>query len=264
MHVFVAVVAITHGSNEHLYALRQRVQLIAHGRFSHQPFPRTIIMNSNEMLNWPDGDVILRSIHGSDRRDFRVHKLLLSLASPVFKDMFGIPQPLSPASPDVDIVDMVDPPQALGVILRFIYPSSPPVIDDLSLLSEVLTLADKYDIEAARSRLRPSLVKFAKTDPLRVYAIACRLGYKDEMEVASSHAASTDHILGLTELPDEFRHIPATEYHRFLHARYCKQAEASATRRPPQPTVQSLLAAQSANQPLEGWRIYVASRAQRY
>ena len=108
-------------------------------------------MSSDEMFNWPDGDIILRATRGTDGRDFRVHKFFLSFASPVFKDMFMLPQPSSPTAP-VDVVEVDDPPQALEAILHFIYPTvEPPVIDDLSLLSEVLVLADKYDIKAARS-----------------------------------------------------------------------------------------------------------------
>jgi hypothetical protein len=144
--------------------------------------------------------------------------------------MFKLPQPSSPASNNIEIVDLVDSPRAVELILRFIYPSSPPVIDNLTLLSEVLIHTDKYDIEAARSRLRSSLVDFAKTEPLRVYAITCRLGFEDEMKVASSHTTSI-HLPGLTALPDEFRSVPATEYHRLilLHTRYRKEVGAIAT-----------------------------------
>ena len=172
------------------------------------------------MFYWPDGDVILRSTHPTGSRDFRVHKLFLSYASPVFRDMFKLPQPSSPAS-EVDIVDLVDPPQVLELILRFIYPCPSPVISDLTLLPEVLILADKYDIEVVRSGLRPSLTNLAKTEPLRAYAIACRLGLEDEMKIASSHTLSIN-LPALTRLPDEFKLIPATEYHRLihLHARY--------------------------------------------
>ena len=44
-------------------------------------------------FNVPGGDIILRT-SGSPNRNFRVHKLVFSLASPVFTDMFGLPQPL--------------------------------------------------------------------------------------------------------------------------------------------------------------------------
>jgi len=173
-------------------------------------------MSSDGTFNWSDGDVILRT-RGAYSRDFRVHKLVLSLASPVFKDMFTIPQPSPAASGHIDIVDVADPPRALEVILQFIYPSPPPEVNDLTLLSEILVLADKYDIKTAQSRFRPSLMGFAKTEPLRVFAIACQLGFEDEMKIASSHVKLFD-TLELTELPDEFNIIPATEYHHLLRA----------------------------------------------
>jgi len=184
------------------------------------------------MFNWPDGDVILRATHGTNSRDFRVHKLFLSFASPVFKDMFKVPQPPSPSS-SVDIIDVTDPPRTLELVLRFIYPFASPVINDLTTLSEVLVLADKYDIEAVQSRLRPSLAELAKTKPLRAYAIACRLGFEDEMKIASSYMTAID-LSELTQLPDEFKFIPATEYHRLVrrHKKH-RSREVAAVPAPP-------------------------------
>ena len=168
------------------------------------------------MFDWDDADVILRATHGTNSRDFRVHKVLLSLTSPVFKDMFGLPQPPSETLV-IHTIDVTDPPRALEVILRFIYPSADmPVVKDLTHLSEVLIVADKYDIAVARSRFRKSLEEVAKVEPLRVYAIACRFGYENEMKVASSYTTSI-HLPDLDELPDEFKSISATEYHRLIH-----------------------------------------------
>jgi len=47
-------------------------------------------MSNDEKFDAPDAEIILRAL-GPPRRDFRVHKLVLSLASPVFKDMFSFP-----------------------------------------------------------------------------------------------------------------------------------------------------------------------------
>ena len=112
------------------------------------------------MFNWPDRDVILRSNHGTESRDFRVHELFLSFASPVFKDVFAIPRPPLP-TPDIDIVDLDDPSRALELILRFTYPSHvPPLVNDLTIVAEALNLVNKYNISVARLRLRSSLVEF--------------------------------------------------------------------------------------------------------
>ena len=177
------------------------------------------ITDPDEIFNWPDGNVILRSTHDTESRDFRVHKLFLSFASPVFKDILTTPQ--SSAS-TVHLILMGDPPRAVELILRFIYPSStPPVLDNLTIISEALDIAKTYKIEVAQSRLRASLMEFVKMEPLRVYAIACRVGFWDEMRIASTHTLSI-HLPALTLLPEEFELIPATEYHRLvrLHTRY--------------------------------------------
>lgn len=184
-------------------------------------------MDSDGTFNWPDGDIILRVTHGPDRRDFQVHKLLLSLTSPFFRDMFTLPQN-SPPTSTASVIDMTDPLRAMEVILRLIYHAVDlPAINDLTLLWEVLTVAEKYDFAIVRSRFRQSLVEFANSDPLRVYAIAYRLGYEDEMKIASSRSTSI-HFPGLTKLPEEFGSIPTNEYHRLilLHQRYRKRVEA--------------------------------------
>jgi len=192
------------------------------------------IMDPGEMFDWPDGDIILRSTHNTKTRDFRVHRLFLSCASPVFKDLLTVPQCTSPPT-TVCVFNMDDPPRAIELILRFIYPSSfPPVLDDLTTVSEALIIANTYKIEVARSRLRSSLVRLAETEPLRVYAVAYRLGFENEMKVASTHTLPIN-IPALAQLPDEFKFVPATEYHRliYLHTRYRNEAMAITTRSQP-------------------------------
>ena len=175
------------------------------------------------LFEWDDADIILRATHGTDSRDFRVHKLLLSLTSPVFHEMFRLPQPPSETSA-IQTVDMHESPRALEVVLRFIYPSeNTPVVNDLTLLSEALVAADKYDIAVARTRLRRSFEELARTEPLKVYAIARRIGYENEMKIALSHSTSI-HLPSLTELPKEFESMSAAEYHSLIrfHDRYRK------------------------------------------
>jgi len=161
----------------------------------------------------PEGDIILRT-HGPPYREFHVHKLILSLASPVFKDMFGVPQPKSNTS---NIVDVTDPPRALDLVLKLIYPFSPPKVNDLDLLVQGLIIADKYDIGAARVRLRESLNKFMRAEPLRVYAIASRFGLEEEAEAAALFTTGI-YLPGLTssKLPDDMAHIPAPVYHKLI------------------------------------------------
>jgi hypothetical protein len=173
----------------------------------------------NDEFNAPDGDIILRA-QGFPNRDFRVHKLVLSLASPVFRDMFGIPQPMNRGA-DIEVVDVTDPPQALDIVLRLIYPFSPPNVDSLDLLVEGLIITDKYNIEGARARLRVRLTNFINEAPLRVYAVASRFGFDEEAEAASS-LTTASYLPALTDLPEDLKYIPVPAYHKLivLHAKH--------------------------------------------
>lgn len=55
-------------------------------------------------FNHPDADVILETKEEIDSRvlvtQFRVHKIFLSLASPIFASMFSLPQPANPGLKD--------------------------------------------------------------------------------------------------------------------------------------------------------------------
>jgi len=194
------------------------------------PYLSTHIATMDDEFNVPNGDIILRTTQGSPNRDFRVHKLVLSLASPVFADMFSLPQPRSDGSgakspsgevDGVEVIDVTDPPQALDLILRHIYPFVPPNVDSLDLLVEGLVVADKYNVESARAKLRAQLTKFVNEDPLRVYAIACRFGFGEEAEAAST-LTTTRYLPGLADLPDDMKYVSVPAYHKLvvLHANY--------------------------------------------
>lgn len=182
-------------------------------------------MNNGE-FGPPDGDIILRT-QGTIARDFQVHKLVLSLASPFFNDMFELPQP-TPGIPgdDLEVVSVTDPPQALDLVLKFIYPSPPPNVDNLDLLVEGLVITDKYNIRGAQAELRLRLAKFVKEDPLRVYAIASRFGFEEEAEEASSLTTGI-YLPALTDLPDDLKSIPALAYHKLvrIHEKHREEVE---------------------------------------
>ena len=82
-----------------------------------------------------DADVILRASGG---KEFHARKIILSLSSPVFRDMFSVPQPTPTGSSDLPIVDVDDPPEALGTFLQTIYPGLNPTINDVGTLASIL------------------------------------------------------------------------------------------------------------------------------
>ena len=67
---------------------------------------------SPTFLTTTDGDIVLRAGPEPDsKHDFRVHKFILSLASPVFKDMLAFPPPPDQTSNEhqLPVVDVLDP-----------------------------------------------------------------------------------------------------------------------------------------------------------
>jgi hypothetical protein len=131
----------------------------------------------------PDADVILRASGG---KEFHAHKLVLSLASPVFRDMFSVPQPPATKSSQLPIVDVDDPPEALEAFLQIIYPTRNPLIENIETLVAVLRLADKYDakdiLDIHKHHL-PSM--YSSSSPIQMYAILCACGREEEAGAAA-------------------------------------------------------------------------------
>ncbi|KAH9910976.1 uncharacterized protein BXZ73DRAFT_57413, partial [Epithele typhae] len=127
----------------------------------------------------PSADIILRS---ADHVDFRVHRGILLHASPVFADMFSLPQPHSnEASPQTDqpIVVVTEDSIALRNLLLICYPVTKPVLSALTDIVPVLRAALKYDMEWLIEHLTPSLAASIPKHPLQVWAIACQSGLDD-------------------------------------------------------------------------------------
>jgi hypothetical protein len=163
-----------------------------------------------------DADIILRT---PEQKLFRVHKSILSIASSVFRDMLTVSQSPSQstvagAEGDLPVVDVQDSTQDLETLLRMIYPVAFPPITDLNALSNAFVILDKYHTEGLQERLKPLLISptFLTTDPMRVYAIACRWGFKSEAEIAAPRASA----IGISAFTcvDDMRYISGLDYHR--------------------------------------------------
>ena len=135
-----------------------------------------------------DGDVIL--LAGPDpvsKLTFCAHKVILSLASPVFKDMFTLFQPTNQYEEyQLPIIDIPEPPEVIDTLLRLIYPEAqPPKVPEMPTLAALLAAANKYKLDSTYPVLRAALKTFLPNDPFRVYVAACRFGFFEEaMEAA--------------------------------------------------------------------------------
>ena len=133
-----------------------------------------------------DADVVLRS---SDNVDFRVHKSILKLASPVLAALISL-TPLPPSAPRRHrrrrVVPLAEPGESLDLFLRFIYPVPEPPLS-LDEVATLLELAHKYDSPSVTSRMRPHLLRpdDLHADPLQVYALASYAGMDDVARTAA-------------------------------------------------------------------------------
>lgn len=140
-------------------------------------------------------DVILRT---ADNVDFRFYKLLLSLASPFFANMFALPQPtpLDSAADETKYGLPIIPVSEKSIIMRKllsfcspIYDTDAPTLENLDIVMSVLDAADKYDMKRV-GKFIVSLITaphFLEKEPMRVFAIACRYRAQEETTVAARY-----------------------------------------------------------------------------
>ena len=153
-------------------------------------------------------DVILRS---SDQVHFRVYKLILSLASPVFADTFSIPAPPSESPGDeVQVVTLTEDATALEVALRHIYPvqTTPPEVEKLRYASILAEFARKYQVESLNRFITGYLTDSIEFDPVGVYAIAVAYEYKD----IGANAARSCLNLPFSSLQNPYLRCAAAEH----------------------------------------------------
>ena len=160
-----------------------------------------------------DADVVIRA---AGTRDFHVHKLILSVASPIFKDMFTVLQPLTDTADTLPHVDVDEPAETWEKILRTTYPMSNPTIDDLGDLESLLLTAKKYEMQFVIDSYVKSLEdrRFIRQDPLRLYAIACACGLEDQ----AKHVARSAELLTVTGHADagDLRGLTVGSYHNLV------------------------------------------------
>jgi len=157
-----------------------------------------------------DANVVIRA---AGTFDFRAHKCILSLASPIFKDMFTVSQPPSDIPPHINVHE---PAKTWENILRTIYPLLNPTIDNLDDLDSLLLAAKKYKIQIVIDSYKKSFESrgFIQQDPLHLYAIACACGFDDQAKYVARHA---EHLtVAQRSDPDNFKGLTVEFYLRLV------------------------------------------------
>ena len=167
---------------------------------------------ATEWQTLPGADIILRTSGG---KEFHAHKIVLSLASPVFRDMFSLPRLLSTESSQLPTVDVNDPPEAFEAFLRIIYPTRGPLVNDIETLTSVLRLADKYDAGVVLDVYKDHLSSMSHDfPPIQMYAILCACG-REENAGAVARRISFASLKTLESNP-LLQLITATHYQRLV------------------------------------------------
>ncbi|KAF7356461.1 BTB domain-containing protein [Mycena venus] len=194
------------------------------------PFPATeptITCKNAKPFNDDAADIIVRSV--PDNVDFRVHKAFLSVASPVFRDMFSLPQNEAMVAASgfsaafmkdgLHIVTLDEDQETLGTLLRMCYPQwmlldCDPLLPTIERVLAVFEAASKYAMDGIEQQVRAALVapRFVEPNPLRVFAIAVKHRLYEEAKICARYTLRTP-VLGKAYKP-ELEHITAGAYHR--------------------------------------------------
>jgi hypothetical protein len=170
-------------------------------------------------------DVIIQSADGVQ---FHLHKIILSKASPFFRDMFTIPQQNTRKEHDTSIIPVSESSQTLECLFRLTYPFSTDLLFeslDLCLINDVLEAASKYDMQRAFFIMKQRLASYTGQEPVEVFLIACRHRCHEIAKTAAKNAmykpilpsAGTD--MASKETLNPRLNVPATFLHRLIRYR---------------------------------------------
>lgn len=144
-------------------------------------------------FNFDDADVIIRAKTAS----FRVHTFYLGHVSPIFKDMFSLPHTHQKDSraAGLPIVEVTEDAKPFRDFLALIYHSTHLIdidLDDVGTLYSILLIVRKYSAEGLRAQLLNRLEQRVGADPVRTFAIACRVAAPEVAKYAARQALNMD------------------------------------------------------------------------
>jgi hypothetical protein len=148
-------------------------------------------------------------VQSSDLVNFRVNKLVLSVSSPFFADMFSLPQPPENETVDglpvVAVVQLSEDAEILNSLLTMLYPVPSAVPTSYDKALELLTAAQKYDMAGVQSSIRTEIKSWGPivlTGPVayRAYAISTSANLIPETEISAR--LTLDHPMTFETIAD--------------------------------------------------------------
>lgn len=149
-----------------------------------------------EPFDVPDANLIIRS---SDKVNFRVHKPVLAMASPFFKDLLSHSRSFDSEFVDgLPVVQLSEDSELLNCLISILYPVCPVIPTSYEKVFHLLAACQKYEMGSVQSFIRAEVSRGAFPAPLGAeayseYAIASAKELVPEMENAARH--TLDHPL---------------------------------------------------------------------
>ena len=172
-----------------------------------------------EPFQFPDADVILRTSIGAE---FHVHTLILSHASPVFKDKFASPsERLNAHRGSLPVFEVPEDPQTMHDLLTLVYHTTADnlnlQVEDLEFIHRLLLATRKYQMENLQTFVRTLLLDKIPSNPIRVFAIACLAAESEIAHTAAGETLKLPYTDLLTCDVPEFNRLRAETFRKLLN-----------------------------------------------
>ncbi|KAI0046037.1 hypothetical protein FA95DRAFT_1560551 [Auriscalpium vulgare] len=192
--------------------------------------PHSLPRDAAAPFNADHADIILRSADGVD---FRAHKLLLSMTSPIFQAMFSLPQPdPSSPTPSADITKdglpvllFPEDERSIRMMLACCYPRGlypEPVVNSFEDIKRALHLASKYEIpgvERAVVRRLHAGKDMKIKEAVRVYIVAWTMRLRNVVVAAARHTLRIPFNIRAIGEFDELDDLPASALLKLVNYR---------------------------------------------
>jgi BTB/POZ domain len=175
---------------------------------------------NSEPLDVPDANVVIQS---SDFVHFRVHKPVLAMASPVFKDLFSLHQPSDSESVDgLPVVQLTEDAELLNSLLSMFYPVHLVIPKSYEQVLYLLAACQKYKMDQIQAFIRAEVNHGnfpmpVGTEVFRAYAIASSKRLIPEMEDAAR--LTLDYPMTFETLGEELRLFEGSALRDLAHFR---------------------------------------------
>ncbi|KAJ8502389.1 hypothetical protein ONZ45_g11803 [Pleurotus djamor] len=149
-------------------------------------------------------------LHSCDGVEFRVHKVVLQMATPFFENILAMPQsPHTNTINGIPIIPFEEHSSTLDALLRYCYPVPDPVIQEFTTLEDILKACHKFDFTAVTARMEKEYLRICahvvRDSPCAAFALACQ--YKWSIVARAAAEASLLH-----KMDDLVREIPSLAY----------------------------------------------------